>query len=121
MTATAKPWVPSDDDRFIYSMVKYHGESQSAVANLLEINQGTVSRSIQRYERWLAHAQPRDDGRLDHAEQLRVQRQLTFERNELIVSSCLRIAREMEGVVDVSHSTVQRSTLDPANHRDIRT
>lgn len=123
MTATAstKSWAPSDDDRFIYAMVKFHGESQSAVAALVGIHQGTVSRAIQRYERWQARSQPQDDGRLDHAERLRAQRWLTFERNELIVSSCLRIAREMEGVVDVSQSTTQRSTLDPANHRDIRT
>ena len=46
-------------------------------------------------ERWLAHQQPREDGRLAYEERLRAQRWLTYERNEAILGSCLRIAEEM--------------------------
>ena len=82
------------------------GKSQGWVAGLLGISQSTVSRILQRYERWQAHAKEREGGRLDPAERLRAQRWLTFERNELILSSCLRIATEMEGCIDTSKSTI---------------
>src|SRR4029453_3451375 len=68
-------------DALIYEWVMFQGKSQSEVGSMLGISQGTVSRALRRYERWEAHAEPRADGRLDHDEQLRVQRWLTYERN----------------------------------------
>jgi hypothetical protein len=64
------------------------------------ISQATVSRIIDRYERWQAHAEDREGGRLDSAERLRAQRWLTYERNERILASALRIADRMEGVTE---------------------
>ena len=53
------------------------GQTQSWVAAQFGINQATVSRIVQRYERWQAHAQEREGGRLDRSERLRAQRWLT--------------------------------------------
>src|SRR5439155_17418855 len=78
-------------------------------------------RIIQRYERWQAHAKERENGRLDHAERLRAQRWLTYERNELIVASCMRIANELEGSIDTSRSTIHRVASDPSRDIDVRT
>src|SRR5687768_7542095 len=105
----------------IYTWVKMEGRSQSWVAAELRISQSTVSRVIQRYERWNAHAKERDDGRLDHTERLRAQRTLTFERNELILSSCLRIASDLEGFVDTSKSTISRLSHSYSQEKEIRT
>src|SRR5687767_9518827 len=91
---TRQPWSPNGNDHLIYKWVKMDGKSQGEVAGMLNISQPTVSRVIQRYERWQAHAAEREGGRLDHAERLRAQRWLTFERNEKILTSCLRIAQE---------------------------
>jgi hypothetical protein len=89
----------------------------------LGVSQGTISRTIKRYERWQARAEAAADGRLDHAERLRAQRWLTYERNELILSSCLRIAGAMEGWTDVTKSTYLRPVAaDKPGHGDeIRT
>ena len=103
-TKSRRSWAPDHDDHFIYWWVKHQGQSQAVVAGQLGISQGTVSRTIQRYERWQSRAEAQLDGRLNHAERLRAQRWLTYERNELILASCLRIAAEMEGFVDVSSS-----------------
>src|SRR5689334_15040305 len=89
-------WTPDGDAHLIYQWVKFEGKTQSWVASALGVNQSTISRVIQRYERWQAHAKERENGRLDHAERLRAQRWLTYERNELIAASCLRIAKELE-------------------------
>ena len=70
-----------------------------------------MSRTLQRYERWQARAEPREGGRLDHAERLRAQRWLTYERNERILASCLRMAGDMEGFIDVSQSTIRRDGI----------
>src|SRR5438105_1336499 len=99
---------PSGDDHLIFEWVKMQGKTQSEVARMFRIDQSTVSRIVQRYDRWLAHARARENGRLSPQERLRAQRWLTFERNELILASCLRIAQEMEGFTDVSKSTVRR-------------
>ncbi|MCI0358885.1 MAG: hypothetical protein L0211_10435 [Planctomycetaceae bacterium] len=98
-------------DQIIYEWVTFEGKSQVQVASLLDVSQGTVSRALARFERRLAHAKPREGGRLDHEEQLRVQRWLTYERNERILASCLRIAGEVEGFVDTTKSTYHREGI----------
>jgi len=107
-TRQRRPWSPDKNDHLVYQWVKFEGQTQGWVAQQLNISQTTVSRIVQRYERWQAHAQPGADGRLDPAERLRAQRWLTYERNELILASALRIAGEMEGFVDVAKSTIRR-------------
>jgi hypothetical protein len=116
-----RAWQPDGDAHLIYQWVKMEGKSQSSAADLLGINQSTVSRTIQRYERWQAHVQEREAGRLDHAERLRAQRWLTYERNELILGSCLRIAGEIEGFTDVSRSTISRPASSPNRESEVRT
>ncbi len=118
---TRQPWSPSGDDHLIFDWVKMQGKTQSEVASMLNIHQSTVSRVIQRYERWQAHAKARENGSLDHSERLRAQHWLTFERNELLLSSCLRIAKEMEGFTDVSKSTISRPFSSPSQEREVRT
>ena len=107
---TTAIWSPSSHDHLLYQWVKLEGRSQRDAASMLGISQATVSRMLQRYERWQAHAADREGGRLDHSERFRAQRWQTFECNQLILASCLRIASEMEGFTDVSKSTVQRSS-----------
>ena len=57
-SASARPWNPSDRDRLIYRWVKFDGHKQSWVADQLNLNQSSVSRIIDRYERWIAHGGP---------------------------------------------------------------
>ena len=92
----------------IYRWVKFDGLTQAHAAADFGISQATVSRIIDRYERWQAHAALREGGRLDPAERLRAQRWLTYERNELIVASALRIAARMEGVTEMHKSVRTR-------------
>src|SRR5213079_597152 len=49
------------------------------------------------------------------------QRWLTYERNELIVASCMRIAKEMEGFTELSKSTVSRPIDNPCRKSEVRT
>src|SRR5438876_8852017 len=112
---------PTDDDHQIFEWVKMQGKTQSEVARMFGIDQSTVSRIIQRYERWQAHAKDRENGRLDRSERLRAQRWLTYERNELILGSCLRIAQEMERFADVSKSTIRRPLNAPSQENEIVT
>ena len=121
MTTTNQTWQPNDNDHLIYDWVKMQGKTQAEVSSLLRIHQGTVSRVIQRYDRWLAHMKARENGRLDPKERLRAQRQLTFDRNELILASCLRIAKETEGFIDASRSTVSRPLHAPSQENELRT
>src|SRR5262249_53857839 len=116
-----RPWKPDGDAHLIYRWVKMEGKSQTWVASALNISQSTVSRIVQRYERWQAHVKEREDGRLDSSERLRASRWLTFERNELILASCLRIANEMEGFIDTSKSTTCRPAHSPSQESEIRT
>jgi len=116
-----QPWKPDGDAHLIYRWVKMEGKSQGWVASALNISQPTVSRVVQRYERWQAHAKDREDGRLDPAERLRAQRWLTFERNELILASCLRIANELEGFIDTSKSTILHEASRPSKEIEVRT
>jgi hypothetical protein len=92
--------------------VKFEGHTQGEVASMQRLSQPTVSRIIDRYERWQAHADPREGGRLDPAERLRAQRWLTYERNELILGSALRIAKAVEGKTDL-WKTVRIEPGDP--------
>ena len=114
-------WSPSDNDHLIFRWVKLDGESQSWVADQFGISQSTVSRIVQRYERWQAHAEEREGGRLDHTERLRYQRWLTSERNEQIIASCLRIAQKLEGFIDSSRSTTLHAQRYPADQTKVRT
>jgi len=114
-------WQPSGHDHLIYEWVKMQGKTQSEVAGMFGIDQSTVSRTIQRYERWQAHAKDRENGRLDRSERLRAQRWLTYERNELILASCLRIAQEMEGFTELSKSTIRRPIDQPSKQSEVRT
>jgi len=113
-------WTPDGDAHIIFQWVKMEGKSQSWVAAAFGINQSTVSRIIQRYERWQAHAKERENGRLDQAERLRAQRWLTYERNEQILASCLRIAQEMEGFIDTSRSTIHRPVSSSSQQHEVR-
>src|SRR2546430_7025443 len=97
------------------------GKTQAEVASMFGIDQSTVSRIIQRVERWQAHAKARENGRLDPQERLRAQRWLTYERNELIVASCLRIAKEMGGFTELSKSTISRPIDRPSARSEVRT
>jgi hypothetical protein len=101
-------WSPDAKDHLVYQWVKFEGQTQSWAALQLGISQSTVSRIIDRYERWQAHADPREGGRLDPAERQRAQRWLTYERNELILASALRIANRMEGCTEMSKSVRTR-------------
>src|SRR5438094_8649214 len=120
-TCQRQTYQPSDDDHQIFEWVKMQGKTQSEVAHMFGIDQSTVCRIVQRYERWQAHAKDRENGRLDAQERLRAQRWLTYERNELILASCLRIAQEMEGFTEVSKSTVRRPVAHPSQQSEIRT
>ena len=112
---------PTEQERFIYRRVKFEGEKQAAVAGMLNINQSTVSRAIQRYERWIAAGGQEQEGELPREERLRAQRWLTFERNEWILSAALRIAAEMERQVDTSKSRITSSGASPDTTKEIRT
>jgi hypothetical protein len=116
-----RTWSPDGDAHLIFHWVKMEGKTQSWVADAMGVSQPTISRTVQRYERWQAHAKERETGRLDPAERLRAQRWLTYERNELILASCLRIAGELEGFIDVSRSTVSRPVGQPSRENEIRT
>jgi hypothetical protein len=120
-TLNSARWQPTGDDHLIFEWVKMQGKTQCEVASMFGIDQSTVSRVIQRMERWQAHAKARENGRLDPQERLRAQRWLTYERNELILASCLRIAQEMEGFTDVSKTTISRPISKPSQEREIRT
>jgi transposase-like protein len=123
MTTTSQhqAYQPSGDELLIFEFAKMQGKTQSEVARMFGINQSTVSRIIQRIERWQAHAKARENGRLDPRERLRAQRWLTYERNELILASCLRIAHEMEGFTELSKSTICRPVDSPSQKHQIRT
>ena len=56
-----------------------------------------------------------------YLERLRAQRWLTYERNELILASSLRIAAEMEGFIDVSKSVINRPASQFTQETEIRT
>jgi hypothetical protein len=111
-TRKRRAWQPEARDHYIYHLVKFEGHTQGEAASMQRISQATVSRIIDRYERWQAHADPREGGRLDPAERLRAQRWLTYERNELILGSALRIARAVEGTAEL-WKTVRTEPGDP--------
>src|SRR6185503_7113133 len=49
------------------------------------------------------------------------QRWLTFERNELILASCLRIAQNLEGFIDSTKSTTSHPQRFPQDETKVRT
>src|SRR5262245_17451286 len=112
-SASPSRYQPSRDELLISAFAKFQGKTQSEVGSFFGINQSTVSRIIHRIERWQAHAKARENGRLDPHERLAAQRWLTYERNELILASCLRIAHEMESFTELSKSTISRPASDP--------
>ena len=116
-----RAWAPSADDHLIYRWVKLEGKGQDWAAQCFGISQSTVSRIVQRYERWQAHAEARDDGRLDPAERLRAQRWLAFERNEQMLASCLRLAADMEGFQDISRTVKSNPVSSPSAESTLRT
>src|SRR5688500_5145890 len=122
-TQTAKKrqrraWQPAARDHDIYRLVKFDGLTQQEAASRRQLSQATVSRIIDRYERWQAHADPREGGRLDPAERLRAQRWLTYERNELILTSALRLARETQGLQTVWSIANTRAASPYHAHHD---
>ena len=73
VTIKRRAWQPEARDHLIYRWVKFDGQTQAHTAADFGVSQATVSRIIDRYERWQAHADPREGGRLDPAERLRAQ------------------------------------------------
>src|SRR5262245_2888380 len=119
--ATRPRWTPNHNDHLIYDWVKMQGKTQREVSSLLEIHQSPVSRVIQPYERWLAHLKSRENGRRDPQERLRAQRQLTCDRNELILGSCLHIAQDMEGSLDGTRTTLAGPSIAHKSEDVVRT
>jgi len=119
-TRKRKAWAPNDDDHAIYHWVKVECKSQYFVAELFGISQPTVSRIVERYEKWQAHAEARASGQLDPAERVRAQRALTYLRNEKIITSCLRLAGDVEGFQEVSDSVSKAPDGGLAGMREIR-
>ena len=120
-TRRRKPWQPGERDHLAYEWTRFRGKPQWWVAHELGVDQSTVSRIVARYEQWLAHSQPGESGQLAPAERQRVQRWLTYERNERILASALRIAGDMESLTDVSRSVVSRPMGQPDDQREVRT
>jgi hypothetical protein len=120
-TTASRPWTPTNQDRIIYRWVKFDGHKQSWVAEQLEMHQSTVSRIIDRYERWVAHGGPAQEGALTRDERLRAQVWLTYERNEWIITSALRLAGEMERAIDTSKSTTMYPRSSPSREVEVRT
>jgi hypothetical protein len=120
-TRKRKPWKPGNRDYEIYVWVRFQGIGQAQVASQYEISQAIVSRTLQRYEKWQAHGQPGEDGTLNPAERMRAQRWLTYERNERILGSCLRMAGDMEFPKDAWKSVTRRPGLPTSGEQEIRT
>jgi len=118
---TTHAWNPTDRDRLISRWVKFDGHKQSWVADQLDMNQSTVSRIVDRYERWIAHGGPAQQGALNRDERLRAQVWLTYERNESIIASCLRLAGEMERMSDTTRSTIKHYCSEPSREIEVRT
>ena len=116
-----QPWMPSERERIIFRWVKFDGERQSWVADQYGISQSTVSRIVQRYERWIARGGEQQEGAPSHDERLRAQKWLTYERNEWILCSALRIAAEMERHYETSKSTITSDSPSHTGQREVRT
>ena len=112
-----RPWMPDAFHLEIFERVRMLGEKQQAIALSLGINQSTVSRIVARVERWQSRATPQQAGRLTHGERLRAQTLLTFERNELLIASCLRMAARMESTGNYVHTTTRHQ--NPAEREKI--
>src|SRR5262245_58263396 len=98
-----RTWSPDKGDLEIFDAVRMLGQKQQDVALAWGIHQSTVSRIVRRVERWQSRATPKEAGRLTHGERLRAQTSLTFERNEQLLASCLRLAARMELTTNYVH------------------
>jgi hypothetical protein len=119
--AASRPWSPTSREQLIFHWVKFEGHTQAWVAMQLDIDQSTVSRIVDRYQRWIARGGPAYHGSPTHDERLRAQRWLTYERNEWILASALRIAGEMEHATEASRSVIARPMSNPSKESEIRT
>lgn len=119
--ASSPTWSPSHRDCQVFQWVKFDGHTQAWVAQLLEIDQSTVSRIIQRYERWIASGGPSECGHWPHEEQVSYQRWLTYERNERLLASAIRLAAELEQGGDVAESTITHHASDPNREIEVKT
>ena len=120
-TNASRPWSPTDRDRMIYRWVKFDGHKQAWVAQQLDLHQTTISRIVDRYERWIAHGGPAQQGGLSHDERRRAQRWITFERNEWLLASAMRLAGEMERAIDTSKSNIKTYASEPSREVEVRT
>src|SRR5207249_2250840 len=112
---------PTDRERMIFQWVKFDGHTQAWVAQQLDMHQSTVSRIVERYERWIARGGPSQEGALSHEERVRAQRWLTYERNEWIITSALRLAGEMERGIDATRSNITHHASQPSKELLVRT
>ena len=119
--AKGREWTPSDRDRLIFQWVKFDGHTQSWVAQQLDLNQSTVSRIVERYERWIARGGPGRQGGLTYDERLRYQHWLSYERNEWVIGAAFRLAGEMERAFDTSKSTTTTDAAHPSQATQVRT
>jgi len=117
----SRPWSPTARERMIFQWVKFEGKTQGWVAQQLEMNQSTVSRIIERYERWIARGGPSQEGALSHDERVRAAWWLTYERNEWIITSAMRLAGEMEHGSDATRSNVTHHASQPSKELLVRT
>jgi hypothetical protein len=104
-----RPWTPTSRDRLVYRWVKSDGQSQSEVAARLKINQSTVSRIVERFELWIAHGGPEQEGALNHEERRRAPRRLTYERNEWVIATAMRLTNQLQ----LFHEETSRSFAGP--------
>jgi hypothetical protein len=115
----SRPWSPTKRDRLIFHWVKFEGHTQSWVAHQFDIDQSTVSRIVDRYQRWIARGGPAQDS-MSHEERIRANQWLTIERNEWILTSALRIAGKMEEAAEGSSTVIARNMAHPSQETEMR-
>jgi hypothetical protein len=118
--ASSRPWSPTSREQLIFHWVKFEGHTQSWVAQQLNIDQSTVSRIVDRYQRWIARGGPAYHGSPSHEERIRTQRWLTYERNEWILAAALRIAGEVEHGTEGTRSVISRDMSKPSQETQMR-
>lgn len=119
--AGGREWTPSQRDQLVFRWVKFEGKAQGWVAEQLGLHQSTVSRMVEKYERWIARGGPGRQGGLTHDERVRAQRWLTYERNEWIIATAMRMAAELELPMDTTKSTISHPAAKPSQESEIRT
>jgi hypothetical protein len=116
----SRPWSPTSREQLIFHWFKFEGHTQSWVAQQLGIDQSTVSRIVDRYQRWIARGGPAYQGSPSHEERIRAQRWLTYERNEWILAAALRIAGEVEHGTEGTRSVISRDMSNPSQETQMR-